>query len=89
MTNSEPPRRLLALAIELTVTSMVWPGFTNAGSTACTDTAATFFSCGVTLLGTVTPSCASMLVRDCTVNGAWLVWSPVPYKPTTSPYPTS
>ena len=64
---------------------MVCPGLTNAGSTACTDTAATFFSCGVTFAGTVTPSCASMLVSDCTVNGAWLVWSPVPSSPTTRP----
>jgi len=59
--------------MELTVISMVWPGFMKAGSTACTDTAATFFSCGVTFGGTVTPSCANMLVRDCTVKGAWLV----------------
>ena len=73
------------MAIELTVMSMVWPGFTKAGSTAWTDTAATFFSCGVTFAGTVTPSCASMLVSDCTVNGAWLVWSPVPFRPTTRP----
>ena len=52
MTSSEPPRRLLAFAIELTVMSMVCPGLTNAGMTACTDTAATFLSCGVTFEGT-------------------------------------
>ena len=44
--------------------SMVCPGFMKAGSTACTETAATFFSCGVTLAGTVTPSWASILVSD-------------------------
>ncbi len=44
--------------------SMVCPGFTNAGIMACTDTAATFFSCGVTFEGTTTPSCASILVSD-------------------------
>ena len=53
--------------------SMVWPGLTKAGMTACTETAATFFNCGLTLAGTVTPSCASMFFRDWTVNGAWLV----------------
>ena len=50
--------------------SMVCPGLTNAGMTACTATAATFLSCGVTLAGTVTPNWASMLLSDCTVNGA-------------------
>jgi hypothetical protein len=63
----------LAFASEFTVMSMVWPGLTNAGITACTATAATFLSCGVTLVGTTTPSCASMLVSDWMVNGAWLV----------------
>ena len=53
--------------------SMVCPGLTNAGRTACTATAATFFSCGVTFGGIVTPNCANMLLSDCTVNGAWLV----------------
>jgi len=47
VTRSDPPRKLFALAMELTVMSMVWPGLTNAGSTACTATAATFLSCGV------------------------------------------
>ena len=73
MTNSEPPRRLFALAMELMVMSMVCPGLTNAGRTACTATAATFFSCGVTFGGIVTPNCANILLSDCTVNGAWLV----------------
>jgi hypothetical protein len=75
----------LAFAIELTVMSIVSPGLTKAGSTACTATAATFLSWGVTLEGTVTPSCANMFVSDWTVKGAWLVWSPVPFKPTTRP----
>ena len=44
-----------------------------------------FLSCGVTFAGTVTPSCASMLVSDWMVKGAWLVWSPVPSSPTTRP----
>ncbi len=43
--------------------SMVCPGLTKAGMTACTATAATFFSCGVTFAGTVTPSCANMLLQ--------------------------
>src|ERR1700733_7331286 len=57
--------------------------------TAWTDTAAMFLSCGVTFEGTTTPSCASMFMSDWMVKGAWLVWSPVPFKPTTRPYPTS
>ena len=53
-----PPRRLCALPIDDTVMSIVWPGFENGGSVACTVTAATLRSCGLTLSGTSTPSCA-------------------------------
>ena len=80
-----PPRRLPALPIEATVTSIVWPGLANGGSSAVTVTAATFFSCGFTFGGIVTPKRASMFLMLCTVNGAWLVWSPVPSRPTTRP----
>ena len=52
---------------------------------AVTITAATFFSCGLTLAGTLTPSSPSMFFRLCTVKGAWLVRSPVPSRPTTRP----
>ena len=65
--------------------SIVWPGFENAGRSARTVTAATFFSCGLTFAGIVTPNFASMLRMLWIVNGAWLVWSPVPSRPTTRP----
>jgi hypothetical protein len=80
-----PPRRLLALPSEDTVTSMVCPARANGGSVPCTTTAATFFSCGFTFCGTTTPNCASMLRMLWMVNGVWLVWSPVPSRPTTRP----
>ena len=50
-----PPRRLLALPMEDTVMSMVWPGLENGGRSACTVTAATFLSCGLVFGGMVTP----------------------------------
>ncbi len=50
--------------------SMVWPGLANGGSSAWIATAATFFSCGLTPGGTLTPSSPSMFFRLCTVNGA-------------------
>ncbi len=59
--NRLPPRKLVALPMESTVISMVWPGFENAGRSARTVTAATFFNCGFTLAGIVTPNFASML----------------------------
>ena len=80
-----PPRRLCALPIDDTVMSSVWPGFANGGSVACTVTAATLRSCGLTLSGTSMPSCANMFLIAWIVNGVWLVWSPVPSRPTTRP----
>lgn len=80
-----PPRRLLALPIEDTVMSMVEPGLAKGGRSACTITAATFFNCGLTVAGTVTPICVSMLRMLCTVKGVCEVWSPVPSRPTTRP----
>jgi len=80
-----PPRRLFALPIEETVMSMVWPGWAKAGSEVVTITAATFFSCSWPVGGRFTPFCCSMAMIDCTVNGVWLVWSPVPSRPTTRP----
>ena len=71
--------------MEETVTSIFCPGLPKAGSSAESATAATFLSCGLTLGGTVTPSCCKVALSDCTVKGAWLVWSPVPLRPTTSP----
>lgn len=53
--------------------SMVWPVRAKAGRLECTTTAATFFSCGLTLGGTTTPNCASMLRMLWMVNGVWLV----------------
>jgi hypothetical protein len=73
------------LPIEDTVTSMVWPGLAKAGRSAVTVTAATFLSCGFALGGMVTPKRASMFLMLWMVNGAWLVWSPVPSSPTTRP----
>jgi hypothetical protein len=80
-----PPRRLFALPIEDTVTSMVWPGLAKGGRLACTVTAATFCSIGLVLGGTVTPNFASMFSMLWIVNGVWVVWSPVPSSPTTRP----
>ena len=68
-----PPRKLVALPMESTVMSMVCPGFENGGRSARTVTAATFFNCGFTLAGIVTPNLASMLRMLWIVNGAWLV----------------
>ena len=65
--------------------SIGWPGLANGGSSAWIATAATFFSCGLTLAGTFTPSSPSRFFRLCTVKGAWLVRSPLPSRPTTSP----
>jgi len=50
-----------------------------------TITAATFFSCMLTPGGSVTPICVSMLTMLWVVNGVWVVWSPVPSRPTTTP----
>ncbi len=71
--------------MDATVTSIVWPGFANGGRSAVTVTAATFLSCGFTFGGMVTPNLASMFLMLWIVNGAWLVWSPVPSRPTTRP----
>ena len=65
--------------------SMFCPGLANGGSSADTDTAATFLSCGSVPGGSTMPNCASMLLRLWVVNGAWLVWSPEPSSPTTRP----
>src|SRR5207342_1568802 len=83
--SNAPPRREPALPIDDTVTSMVWPGLAKAGNSAWIATAATFFSCGFTPGGIVTPSWSSIVLRLCTVNGVWLVRSPLPSKPTTRP----
>ena len=50
-----PPRRLCALPMDDTVTSMVWPVLANGGRSACTVTAATFLSCGLVFAGMVIP----------------------------------
>ncbi|MNJ78407.1 hypothetical protein D3C77_761540 [compost metagenome] len=68
-----------------TTTSSVWPGRANAGKVVVTMTAATFFNCMLLPAGTVMPSCDSMLVRLCWVNGVWRTWSPLPSRPTTRP----
>ncbi|MCY1243324.1 hypothetical protein D9M72_563350 [compost metagenome] len=80
-----PPRRLLALPIDDTTMSSWLPGCANAGSEAVTITAATFLSCMFLPAGSVMPSCESMLVRLCVVNGVCMVWSPVLSRPTTRP----
>ena len=80
-----PPFRLFALPSEETVTSRLWPGRAKAGRLAVTSTAATFFSCSACPGGRFTPSCASIAVRLCVVNGVCAVWSPLPSRPTTSP----
>ena len=73
------------MPIDDTVMSMVWPGWAKAGSDAVTITAATFFSCRLVPGGRFTPICCSIDTIDCTVNGVWVVWSPVPSRPTTMP----
>ncbi|MNY39515.1 hypothetical protein D3C86_1741990 [compost metagenome] len=65
--------------------SMVCPGLANAGRSAWIETAATFFNCTLPPGGTLMPNCASMLLKVCTVNGVWVVWSPLPLRPTTRP----
>ncbi len=89
-----PPRRLLALPSEDTVTSIASPGRANGGSVAVTITAATFFSCmfdseavppvEVPLLIEM-PRFASMFASVWVVKGVCVVWSPVPSRPTTRP----
>ncbi|MNM67815.1 hypothetical protein D3C81_793580 [compost metagenome] len=83
--SSVPPRRLLALPIDETTTSSWLPGCAYGGSVAVTITAATFFSCMFLPAGSVTPSCESMFVMLCVVNGVCMVWSPVLSSPTTRP----
>ena len=92
-----PPRRLLALPSDDTVTSIASPGRANGGSTAVTITAATFFnwmlvSADVPLFDEPAdwlliemPRFASMFASVCVVNGVCVVWSPVPSRPTTRP----
>ena len=80
-----PPRRLLALATDDTLTSMRWPGCANGGSSAVTITAATLRSCIVVPDGRLTPICCSIAMMLCAVNGACDDWSPVPSSPTTRP----
>ena len=82
---SVPPRRLLALPIDDTVTSIACPGRAKGGSVAVTMTAATFLSWRFVPAGSVTPMLPSMLMMLCTVNGVWVVWSPDPSRPTTMP----
>jgi hypothetical protein len=82
---SVPPRRLFALASDETLTSIVWPGCANAGSCAVTITVARFFSCMLVPGGTVTPICCSIASKLWIANGACVVWSPVPSRPTTRP----
>jgi hypothetical protein len=62
-----PPRRLLALPSDETLTSITCPGWAKAGSVAVTITAATFFGCICTPGGTVTPICCSKAFRLCAV----------------------
>lgn len=86
---------LFALASDDTVMSICSPGRANGGSTAVTMTAATFFNCmllsvddepeAVDVLLIEMPRFASMFASVCVVNGAWVVWSPVPSRPTTRP----
>ena len=80
-----PPRRDFALPMDDTVTSSDCPGWAKGGSIAVTITAATFFNCRLVPGGRLTPNCCSMDVMLCTVNGVWVVWSPLPSSPTTSP----
>ncbi|MNT44030.1 hypothetical protein D3C72_1805310 [compost metagenome] len=70
---------------EDTTTSRACPGRTKAGSCAVTITAAMLRSCMLVPGGTVMPNCDSMLVRLWPVNGACMVWSPEPSRPTTRP----
>jgi len=65
--------------------SSCWPARANGGKVAVTITAATFFNCRLVPGGRVTPMLESMLMMLCTVNGVWVVWSPLPSRPTTMP----
>jgi hypothetical protein len=50
-----------------------------------TITAATLRNCMLVPGGMVTPICCSIEIRLCVVNGAEVLWSPLPSRPTTSP----
>ena len=68
-----PPRRLLALPMVDTVTSMAWPGLAKGGRLPLTVTAATFFSCRRVSAGIWTPKRFNIAFRLCTVKGVWPV----------------
>jgi hypothetical protein len=76
-----PPRRLLALPIDETLTSMAWPGWAKGGSCAVIITEATLRSCMLVPAGTVTPICCSRAFRLCVVKGVCVVWSPGAIEP--------
>src|SRR5579884_3191671 len=84
---SMPPCRLLASPIADTVMSTRVPGCPNGGRSAVTSTAAVLRT-RIAVGSTVTPMRASRLARLCAENTVCRL-SPVPFNPTTSPYPTS
>jgi len=73
ISSSVPPRRLLALPIDDTVTSIRLPCRANGGSVAVAMTAAMFLSCSELLDGNCTPNCPSILAKVCVVNGVCVV----------------
>ena len=81
-----PPIRLLASPIADTFTSIVPPARAKAGNSAVTKTAATFLGRYCSPL-TLTPRRSRMFDIISSVNGAFRMPSPVPFKPTTRPYP--
>jgi hypothetical protein len=82
-----PPRSDLALPIDDTVMSSFWPGLAKAGSSAVIITTAAFLRPGATPEGSCSPK------REVTPFIDWTVYSrlssPVPGRPTTTPYPVS
>ena len=90
VTRSVPPIRSFASPRADTPTSIRLPPRAKAGRLAVTITAATFLVCSLLSWSRVfTPSRSSIPISDCRVKTALSNLSPVPFSPTTRPYPTS
>src|SRR5450755_3517227 len=82
-----PPCKLLQSPMADTEMSMRVPGCANGGRLVVTSTAAVFLT-RMAVGETATPMRARRFVKLCDENTVCLL-SPVPFKPTTRPYPTN
>ena len=71
------------------MTSIFWPICIKAGSSAVTITPATAVGWIKALGSSVRPIERIMFLIAWTLYGTWVVWSPVPASPATSPKPIS